>query len=131
MFQKLIQVQEQKINSLQTQQSNINKYIHKIRKTIHELKENTHFTQPTNTNIGSFLAISIHHQTIKASIELNEVIILEKTQELLEIKDKLSHESLELEKYKQIIEEQKQQKQLKFKRQEALELDDFLQKSSS
>ncbi len=128
MFNKLITIQEQKIDSLQSQLVLINKSIKQAIQTISDLKSATGF-EYSSSLAGSFLAISIHHKHIKQNIKLQEILINQKKQESIVTKKQLEIEHIQLEKYKHIMEEEKKARQERIKYKEALELDEFLQKA--
>jgi hypothetical protein len=130
MFQKLIAIQNQKITSFQKQIFKVNQNIISLQNHIISLQKQIDFSH-NNPTTGSFMAISIHHKTIKDDIRLQEENIIKEKKHIILLQKELSKENIELEKYKHILNEEKKQRLIKIKDKEAKELDEFLQKSSN
>jgi predicted RNase H-like nuclease (RuvC/YqgF family) len=127
MFNKLTTIKNLKITSLQKNIFKCRQSISNLQANIKSLKTKIDFNHH-NPSTGSFMAISIHHKTIKDEIKRCEENIQKEHKNIILIRKELEKENIELEKYKHILDEEKKQKLLKIKDIEAKELDDFLQK---
>lgn len=127
MFEKLIDIQNRKIEILQTQKHKLNSQISLIHKHINSLKEKSFDNEIGHVSAGSFMASSMHYKYINHKIEeleqeLNAVII-----ESYTTTQKIKSESIDLEKYKHIEQTQKLKKMQSLKELESLEVDEFIQ----
>jgi hypothetical protein len=133
MFDKLIKIKEQELQSAQTKEFKVNQYIKESKERIYQLKNNSEIPQlESSLNInGHFLASSIHYKTINQNIKKEEELIQKQKQLLVEIKSQLKVINLDLEKYKHIKKEEIKAKLEEIKYQEELELDQFLQRKNN
>ncbi len=128
MFYKLLKNQEKKIELLQRQSSIINKNILITKENINSLKNNTINGNISSNNFGFFMASSMHHKTIKENIRQETIILNNYLNQLQSLQQKIKDENITLEKYKYIIEEEKNKKIKLQLRKESLEIDDFMQR---
>lgn len=131
MFNKLIEIQDRKIELLQKQKAILNNQILTNNQNISILKKESIQDSTGDIKLGLLVSTSMHFKAINQEISKLEEDNKKKYIEIVALNKKIQKESIDLEKYKHIEEQEKLKKIKKLQDLESLEIDEFVQKKYS